>query len=123
MPSPEIVTNPAMLFIALGILGATVMPHNLYLHSSIVQTRRYDRSEAGRREAVKFSILDSVGSLTIAFVINSAILIVGAAAFYGRGLEVSEIEGAYQMLSPALGIGIASTLFAVALLPPARTRQ
>ncbi|MBJ6363708.1 Nramp family divalent metal transporter [Paenibacillus sp. GCM10012307] len=116
IPTWQIVTNPEMLFVALGILGATVMPHNLYLHSSIVQTRQYDRSKTGRREAVKFSMLDSLGSLTVAFIINSAILIVGAAAFYGKGLDVSEIEGAYHLLSPTLGVGIASTLFAVALL-------
>lgn len=116
IPKPEIVTNPDMLFISLGILGATVMPHNLYLHSSIVQTRQYKRTREGRKEAVKFSVLDSTLSLTLAFFINSAILILGAAAFYGTGLDVSEIEGAYELLSPTLGVGIASTLFAVALL-------
>lgn len=116
VPSMEIVTNPGMLFIALGILGATVMPHNLYLHSSIVQTRQYKRTLEGKREALKFSLLDSTFSLTIAFLINSAILILGAAAFYGSNLEVSEIQAAYQLLSPTLGVGIASTLFAVALL-------
>jgi len=116
VPQMEIVTNPSMLFIALGILGATVMPHNLYLHSSIVQTRQYDRTFKGKKEAVKFSIIDSTVSLTAAFLINSAILILGAAAFYGTGLDVSEIEAAYELLSPTLGIGIASTLFAVALL-------
>ncbi|MDY0410261.1 Nramp family divalent metal transporter [Virgibacillus soli] len=116
IPNTEIVTNPDMLFISLGILGATVMPHNLYLHSSIVQTRQYKRTSEGKREALKFSVLDSTFSLTIAFIINSAILILGAAAFYGTGLNVSEIEAAYELLSPTLGIGIASTLFAVALL-------
>ena len=116
LPKAEIVTNPDMLFISLGILGATVMPHNLYLHSSIVQTRQYKRTTEGKREALKFSVLDSTFSLTIAFFINSAILILGTAAFYGTGLNVSEIEAAYELLSPTLGIGIASTLFAVALL-------
>ncbi|WEK54639.1 MAG: Nramp family divalent metal transporter [Candidatus Cohnella colombiensis] len=116
VPRFEIVTNPEMLFISLGILGATVMPHNLYLHSSIVQTRQFKRNKEGRKEALKFSILDSNISLIIAFLINSAILILGAAAFHGKGLDVSEIEGAYQLLSPTVGVGIASTLFAVALL-------
>lgn len=116
LPKAEIVTNPDMLFISLGILGATVMPHNLYLHSSIVQTRQYKRTTEGKREALKFSVLDSTFSLTIAFFINSAILILGTAAFYGTGLNVSEIEATYELLSPTLGIGIASTLFAVALL-------
>ncbi|NIK80295.1 NRAMP (natural resistance-associated macrophage protein)-like metal ion transporter [Paenibacillus castaneae] len=116
VPKFEIVTNPEMLFISLGILGATVMPHNLYLHSSIVQTRQYKRNKEGRKEALKFSIWDSNISLTVAFFINSAILILGAAAFHGTGLNVSEIEGAYELLSPTVGVGIASTLFAVALL-------
>lgn len=116
VPKPEIVANPQMLFISLGILGATVMPHNLYLHSSIVQTRQYKRTTEGKREAIKFSLIDSTFSLTVAFFINSAILILGAAAFYGTNLDVSEIEAAYELLSPTLGVGIASTLFAVALL-------
>ncbi|AQZ48482.1 putative manganese transport protein MntH [Paenibacillus larvae subsp. larvae] len=116
LPKAEIITNPDMLFISLGILGATVMPHNLYLHSSIVQTRQYKRTREGRKEAVKFTVLDSTLSLTLAFFVNSAILILGAAAFFGTGLDVSEIEGAYELLSPTLGVGIASTLFAVALL-------
>ncbi|HEY2420383.1 MAG TPA: Nramp family divalent metal transporter [Neobacillus sp.] len=116
VPKMEIVTNPSMLFISLGILGATVMPHNLYLHSSIVQTRQYKRTIKGKREAIKFSLIDSTLSLTGAFFINSAILILGSAAFYGTNLDVSEIEAAYALLSPTLGVGIASTLFAVALL-------
>ncbi|WP_269410169.1 Nramp family divalent metal transporter [Lentibacillus daqui] len=116
IPKPEIVVNPNMLFISLGILGATVMPHNLYLHSSIVQTRQYKRTEKGRKEAIKFSVADAIFSLTIAFLINSAILILGASAFHGTGIQVSEIEEAYKLLSPTVGIGIASTLFAVALL-------
>lgn len=116
IPKMEIVVNPDMLFISLGILGATVMPHNLYLHSSIVQTRQYKRTPAGKKEAIKFSVLDSTFSLTVAFLINSAILILGAAAFHGMGMQVSEIEEAYKLLSPTVGVGIASTLFAVALL-------
>ncbi|MFO1446200.1 Nramp family divalent metal transporter [Bacillus sp. Bva_UNVM-123] len=116
IPRTEIVTNPDMLFISLGILGATVMPHNLYLHSSIVQTRQYKRTIEGKKEALKFSILDSTISLTLAFFINAGILILGAAAFYGTNLDVSELEAAYELLSPTLGVGIASTLFAVALL-------
>ncbi|MED4474526.1 Nramp family divalent metal transporter [Oceanobacillus caeni] len=116
IPSKEIVTNPGMLFIALGILGATVMPHNLYLHSSIVQTRQYKRDDNGKKEAIKFSVMDSTFSLTVAFLINSAILILGASAFHGLGSQVSEIEEAYKLLSPTIGVGIASTLFAVALL-------
>lgn len=116
IPSKEIVTNPGMLFIALGILGATVMPHNLYLHSSIVQTRQYKWDDNGKKEAIKFSVMDSTFSLTVAFLINSAILILGASAFHGLGSQVSEIEEAYKLLSPTIGVGIASTLFAVALL-------
>ncbi|MBY0122751.1 Nramp family divalent metal transporter [Bacillus sp. S/N-304-OC-R1] len=116
VPTAEIAVNPDMLFISLGILGATVMPHNLYLHSSIVQTRQFKRDRNGKKEALKFSMLDSTFSLSMAFLINSAILILGASAFYGTGLDVSEIEAAYHLLSPTLGIGIASTLFAVALL-------
>lgn len=111
-----IVTNPDMLFIALGILGATVMPHNLYLHSSIVQTRQYQRNTAGRREAIKYSVWDSTISLTGAFFINSAMLILGAAAFYGTTMNVPEIQDVYKLLSPALGVGAASTLLAIGLL-------
>ena len=81
------------------------MPHNLYLHSSIVQTRQFTRDRQGKKEAIKFSLLDSTFSLTIAFLINSGILILGAAAFHGTGLDVSEIEGAYKLLSPTLGVG------------------
>lgn len=116
VPKLEIVTNPEMLLISLGILGATVMPHNLYLHSAIVQTRQYERTREGRKEALKYSVLDSNISLIIAFLINSAILILGSAAFYGTSMDVSELERAYELLSPTVGVGIASTLFAVALL-------
>jgi manganese transport protein len=117
IPTSEIVTNPAMLYIAIGILGATVMPHNLYLHSSIVQTRRYDRSEAGRRHAIRWATTDSTIALMLALFVNAAILIVAAAVFHAHGrTDVQEIEQAYVLLSPLLGAGIASVLFAVALL-------
>lgn len=117
IPSTEIVTNNAMLYIAIGIIGATVMPHNLYLHSSIVQTRAYERNDEGKREAIKWATTDSTIALMLALFINAAILIVAASAFHGTGHEdVAEIGDAYELLSPLLGLGIASTLFAVALL-------
>ncbi|PZF89850.1 divalent metal cation transporter [Listeria ivanovii] len=117
IPQAEIVTNPAMLYIALGILGATVMPHNLYLHSSIVQTRQYARTKEGKKEAICFSFIDSTFSLTIALLINASILILAAAAFYTTGQNnVAGIEDAYKLLNPTLGSSIASTVFAVALL-------
>jgi len=117
VPSPEIVTNPEMLYIAIGIIGATVMPHNLYLHSSIVQTRAYERNDKGRREAIKWATTDSTIALMLALFINAAILIVAAATFHASGrTEVAEIGQAFELLSPLLGLGIASTLFAIALL-------
>ncbi|MBP2297419.1 Nramp family divalent metal transporter [Azospirillum picis] len=117
VPSAEIVTNPAMLYVAIGILGATVMPHNLYLHSSIVQTRAYPRTDDGRRDAIRWATLDSTIALMLALFVNAAILIVAAAVFHGSGhTEVAEIGQAFELLSPLLGLGIASTLFAVALL-------
>jgi len=117
VPSTEIVSNPAMLYIAIGIIGATVMPHNLYLHSSIVQTRAYERTPQGRREAIKWATADSTIALMLALFVNAAILIVAAAAFHGSGHDdVAEIGDAYRLLSPLLGLGIASTLFAIALL-------
>lgn len=117
IPSPQIVTDPEMLYIAIGILGATVMPHNLYLHSSVVQTRRYELTAAGKREAIKFATIDSTVALMFALFINSAILIVAAATFYRTGNhEVAEIQDAYRLLSPLLGVTVASTLFAIALL-------
>ncbi|MCY7348392.1 MAG: Nramp family divalent metal transporter [Pyrinomonadaceae bacterium] len=117
IPSVQIITNPEMLYIAIGILGATVMPHNLYLHSSIVQTRQYERTSEGKREAIKFATIDSTASLILALFINAAILIVAAAVFYRTGnYQVAEIEEAYQLLTPLLGTAGASTLFAVALL-------
>jgi manganese transport protein len=116
-PSSKIITDPGMLYIAIGILGATVMPHNLYLHSSIVQTRRYELSAAGKREAIKFATIDSTLALMFALFINAAILIVSAATFYKRGRnDVAEIQDAYKLLSPLLGVTGASTLFALALL-------
>ena len=116
VPDPEIVRNPQMLYIAIGILGATVMPHNLYLHSSIVQTRRYEETVAGKREAVRYAFVDSTIALSFALFINAAILIVSAAAFHTRGhTQVAEIQDAYQLLTPLLGAG-ASAVFALALL-------
>lgn len=117
IPQKEVVTNPKMLYIAIGILGATVMPHNLYLHSSIVQTRNYERTNAGKKEAIKFATLDSSLSLLIAFFINAAILILASATFHKSGHhEVAEIHQAYEMLTPLLGTSIASIVFAIALL-------
>jgi manganese transport protein len=116
-PSPEIIRNPTMLYIAIGIIGATVMPHNLYLHSSIVQTRKYEQNGAGKREAVRFASLDSFLALMFAFFINVAILVVAAATFHAHGQTgVAEIQDAYKLLSPMLGVGAASVIFAVALL-------
>ncbi len=116
LPKFEIVSNPKMLFIAMGILGATVMPHNLYLHSSIVQTRKYEPTIEGKREAIKFATIDSTVALMFALFINGAILVVSAASFYGTAHNVAEIQDAHKLLSPVLGVTIASTLFAVALL-------
>jgi manganese transport protein len=116
-PSLEIVKNPKMLYLAIGILGATVMPHNLYLHSSIVQTRAYERNDTGRREAIKWATTDSTIALMLALFINAAILVVAAATFHKSGhADVAEIGQAFELLSPLLGLGIASTLFAIALL-------
>jgi len=117
IPSPSIVTNPGMLFIAIGILGATVMPHNLYLHSSIVQSRNYERTPQGKREAIQMANIDSALALTVALFVNAAILIVAAAVFYrSRHFEVAAIQDAYKLLSPLVGAAGASTLFAIALL-------
>ena len=117
VPTLQIVSNPAMLYIAIGIMGATVMPHNLYLHSSIVQTRAIGRGADDKREAIKFAILDSTIALGLALFINAAILVLGAAAFHKRGMtSVAEISSAYKLLSPVLGASFASVLFAVALL-------
>ena len=117
IPSPQIILNPSALYIAIGILGATVMPHNLYLHSSIVQTRAFDHSEAGKRTAIKFFTIDSTAALLFAFFVNAAILILSAAAFHGTANQgVADINDAYLLLTPVLGVTIASTLFGIALL-------
>lgn len=117
IPSPEIVFNPEKLYIAIGILGATVMPHNLYLHSSIVQTRNFKRNDEGRKHAIKFATIDSTLSLFLAFFVNAAILILAAATFHNSGnREVADIHEAYHLLDPILGVKYASILFAVALL-------
>ncbi len=117
VPTSQIVSNPAMLYIAIGILGATVMPHNLYLHSSIVQTRKVLPDDSSKREAIRFATLDSTVALLFAFFINAAILMLAAATFNQSGhQEVAEIGDAYRLLAPLLGTTLASTLFAVALL-------
>jgi manganese transport protein len=117
IPSSKILTDRRVLFIAIGMLGATVMPHNLYLHSSIVQSRRYKRTPEGKREAIKMANIDSALALTLALFVNAAILVVAAAVFHRSGhFEVAAIEDAYKLLSPLVGATFASTLFAVALL-------
>jgi manganese transport protein len=117
LPQPQIVSNPAMLYIAIGILGATVMPHNLYLHSSIVQTRNYDKTDTGKRHAIKYATIDSTASLLLAFFVNAAILILAAAAFHGTPHEsVADISDAYRLLDPLLGSKYAATFFGIALL-------
>jgi manganese transport protein len=116
IPSPEIVRNPAMLYLAISIMGATVMPHNLYLHSSIVQTRAFARTDEGKSMAVRFATIDSTVSLLFALFINAAILIVSAATFYGTNSGVADIAHAYHLLTPVLGAPFASTVFAFALL-------
>ncbi len=117
VPSGEVVTNPEMLYIAIGIIGATVMPHNLYLHSSVVQTRAFERNDKGRRSAITWATADSTIALMLALFVNAAILVVAAATFHTSGhSDVAEIGQAYHLLSPLLGLGIASTLFAIALL-------
>src|SRR6201984_859104 len=117
IPRMEILRNREMLYIAIGILGATVMPHNLYLHSSIVQTRDFSTEASGKREAIRYAVFDSTLALTFALFVNAAILVLGAAAFHTRGLhDVAEISDAYRLLTPVLGARFASTLFACALL-------
>jgi manganese transport protein len=117
VPPKQIFSDPEMLYIAIGILGATVMPHNLYLHSSIVQTRSYPRTVEGRREAIRWASLDSALALMMALLVNAAILIVAAAVFHKQGhYEVAEIGDAYRLLTPLLGFTGASTMFALALL-------
>ena len=117
VPQAQVVTDSTALYIAIGILGATVMPHNLYLHSSIVQTRNYQRDNEGKRSAIKFATIDSTVFLGLAFFVNAAILILSAATFHENGnFEVADITDAYHLLDPMLGAKWASVLFAVALL-------
>src|SRR5438876_1063114 len=117
IPGPHIIMDQGMLYVSIGIIGATVMPHNLYLHSSIVQTRKFEQTPVGRREAIKFATIDSSVALMFALFINGAILVLAAAAFHWSGhQDVAEIQDAYKLLSPLLGVGAASILFAVALL-------
>ena len=117
IPTTQIVTNPQMLYLAIGILGATVMPHNLYLHSSIVQTRAFGKRAGEKREALKLATIDSTVALGLAFFINAAILILAAAAFHTAGrTDVADIEDAHALLAPMLGVGAASAVFAIALL-------
>ncbi|MDM0032341.1 Nramp family divalent metal transporter [Variovorax sp. J22P271] len=117
VPTAEIASNPAMLYLAIGILGATVMPHNLYLHSALVQTRRFERTPGGMREALRFATFDSTIALVFALFINAAILILAASAFHVNGrVDVADIHQAYDLLTPMLGGAIASVLFAAALL-------
>jgi manganese transport protein len=117
LPKSEVVRNPEMLYLAIGILGATVMPHNLYLHSAIVQTRAWQPTSKKRWEAIKFGTIDSTVALSFALFINSAILIVAAATFHFSGYQqVAEIQDAYKLLSPLLGVSVASAIFGLALL-------
>ena len=117
LPTREMITNPQMLYLALGIIGATVMPHNLYLHSSIVQTRAYGSTVAQKREALRFATIDSTIALMFALTINASILILAAATFHKRGmLDVEDIQQTYKLLSPLLGTSLAPIFFAVALL-------
>ena len=116
IPSTNLFKNSDMLYLALGILGATVMPHNLYLHSAIVQTRNYEESVKGKKEAIKFSAMDSTFALCMAFFVNAAILVVSASVFYKQGLFVSDLHQAYHLFTPILGTSIAATVFAIALL-------
>jgi manganese transport protein len=117
LPQAQVLTHQDMLYVAIGILGATVMPHNLYLHSSLAQTRDFPRTPMGKKEALRFGAIDSASALTIALFINAAILILAAAAFHWSGHQgVAEIQDAYKLLSPLLGVGMASAIFAIALL-------
>lgn len=117
IPKKEIITDSGMLYIAIGILGATVMPHNLYLHSSIVQTRNFKKDEPGKRSAIRFATIDSTVSLALAFFINASILILAASAFHANGhFEIADITDAYHLLDPVLGVSLAGIFFALALL-------
>jgi manganese transport protein len=117
VPTTELFTNREMLYIGIGILGATVMPHNLYLHSSVVQTRAIERTREGLKTAMRFNLIDSALALNFAFFINASILIMAAATFYKHGMnDIAEIQDAYRTLTPLMGIPFASALFAIALL-------
>ncbi|MFN3588615.1 MAG: Nramp family divalent metal transporter [Spirosomataceae bacterium] len=117
IPQSVIVSDSSVLYIAIGILGATVMPHNLYLHSSIVQTRNFEETDAGKKHAIRFATIDSTFSLFLAFFVNAAILILSATAFHGTAYEgVADIREAYQLLAPVLGVKYAGIVFAFALL-------
>lgn len=117
IPTKNILTDKTLLYIAIGIVGATIMPHNLYLHSSIVQTRNYEETDAGKKEAIKYTGFDTIIALTMAFFVNAAILAMSAAVFHTNGLtDVGDIADAHKLLSPLLGTTLASTLFALALL-------
>ncbi|AWU42659.1 Nramp family divalent metal transporter [Blattabacterium punctulatus] len=117
IPNPEIIKNSHSFYISIGILGATVMPHNLYLHSSIIQTRNYQRTIEGKKMAIKYATIDSTLSLSLAFFINAAILIISAATFHKYGhTEVADILDAHKLLSPILGSSLSGVFFALALL-------
>ncbi len=117
VPTTDILFNQEMLYIAIGIIGATVMPHNLYLHSSIVQTRNYANTPSGKQEAIAYTTIDTIIALSLAFFVNAAILIVAASVFYAHGYHhVNDIEDAYKLLTPLVQAPLASTLFALALL-------
>ena len=115
-PEADVLRDPRMLYVTIGILGATVMPHNLYLHSAMVKSRRFSRDDADLRQALRFARIDVVVALAFAIFINAAILVLAAASFHRQGLTDIGIEDAYRLLSPTLGAGPASVLFAIALL-------
>lgn len=116
LPTKALFTNHQLLFIAVGIIGATVMPHNLYLHSAVVQTRAHKQTRSGKREAIRFATIDGAIALSIAFFVNVAILVVAAATFFKGHHQVATINDAYKLLVPLLGVGVAGVVFAVALL-------
>ena len=123
IPSPDIFTHQGMLYVAIGIIGATVMPHNLYLHSSIVQTRKYEQTSGGKREAIKFATIDSTVALMFALLVNGAILVLAAAAFHWSGhQDVAQIQDAYKLLSPLLGVAWPASCSPWRCWPPAKTR-
>jgi manganese transport protein len=116
LPSYELFSNGRMLYVAVGIVGATVMPHNLYLHSAVVQTRDHENDEAGCRHAIRFATLDSNLALGLALLVNAAILVLAAGAFHGASAPVTGLSGAYRLLSPVLGVGMASAVFGIGLI-------